>query len=99
MNRQNFLESEIIRHKSLYYQGTPEITDTEYDALEEELRDLDKDSFALKIVGSIESGSNKVAHKTKMLSLDKKYTLEELLKWKGEEPLVIHLAFSVISSP
>ena len=40
MNRIKFLENEIIRHKSLYYQGHPEISDVEYDQLEEELKTL-----------------------------------------------------------
>ena len=34
------LEEKIIYHKNLYYKGVPEISDEEYDLLEEQLRKM-----------------------------------------------------------
>lgn len=83
------LENEIIRHKVLYYKGDPLITDTEYDALEEELKELSPDSYVLKMVGSnAQMSLKKVAHKTKMLSLAKTYDVNDLKKWIGEYEVV-----------
>ncbi len=36
------LEQEIIKHKNLYYQGKAVISDFEYDAIEDELKKIDK---------------------------------------------------------
>ncbi len=86
MSRIKDLELELLRHKSLYYSGTPEITDHEYDLLEEELKRLDPSNYVLDIVGSLISSENKVAHDKKMLSLDKTYDVESLKKWmKGHD--------------
>lgn len=87
MQREKELEQLILKHKALYYAGHPEISDFEYDKLEEELKVLNPESFVLSVVGT-DSGSGKVEHSTKMLSLNKVYTLEELIKWKGSHELV-----------
>jgi DNA ligase (NAD+) len=71
----------ILHHKALYYQGKPEIEDHEYDAYEDELRSLDEAHYALTVVGSIQGGGPKVSHETKMLSLDKTYSVDDLKKW------------------
>lgn len=82
------LEEKILKHKRLYYQGRPEISDFEFDALEEKLRALDPNNFVLDFVGTDLFGTDKVPHDSKMLSLNKSYKLEELLKWIGEEEVV-----------
>lgn len=82
------LEKKILKHKRLYYQGRPEISDFEYDAIEEELKALAPKSFALEVVGHDVFKTEKVAHDSKMLSLNKSYKSEELLKWIGEEEVV-----------
>ena len=82
------LEQKILNHKKLYYLGKPEVSDFEYDAIEEELASLNPDSFVLTMVGSDSFNTGKVPHATKMLSLSKSYSLDELLKWKGEEDLL-----------
>lgn len=82
------LEEKILKHKRLYYQGRPEISDFEYDALEDKLRELNPNSFALELIGSDTFNTDKVAHESKMLSLNKSYNLEELLKWMGDEEVV-----------
>lgn len=82
------LEREIIKHKNLYYQGKAVISDFEYDALEDELRKLDSSNPVLEIVGTLVFSSEKVEHETKMLSLNKTYKLDELLKWKGDHDVL-----------
>ena len=44
------LESEITRHRELYYNRFPEISDAEFDALVDELRPLAPDSAVFKEV-------------------------------------------------
>ena len=80
------LVEKIVKHKRLYYAGRPQISDASYDQLEHELRKLDPDHPVLSYIGSAAAGSNrKVAHEHHMLSLDKTYELDELIRWaKGE---------------
>lgn len=56
----------------------PIISDQEYDRLIEQLRVLDPDDPRLTYIGG-EKGS--VIHNPPMLSLDKRYTHEEIIKW------------------
>lgn len=88
MKRIQELEQLILKHKSLYYSGSPEISDTAYDKLEDELRILDRHNAVLKIVGNTVESKNKIKHETKMLSLGKTYQIDELLKWKSNNDLV-----------
>ncbi len=88
MSRIKDLEQKIIKHKTLYYQGKPEISDFEYDAIEEELRTLDPTNSILDMVGTEFFTGEKIEHEHKMLSLNKTYKLEDLIKWKGDEELV-----------
>lgn len=97
MSRIQKLESEIIKHKALYYQGRPEITDSEFDKLEEELRRLDPKNPTLQIVGTTTSASDKIKHDKKMLSLEKTYVLEDLLSWKGAEDILSTMKLDGIS--
>jgi DNA ligase (NAD+) len=88
MNRVQELEQLILKHKSLYYRGRPEISDQEYDSLEEELKKLDPQNHVLRIVGTTLESGKKVKHETKMLSLGKTYDIDELMRWKGEEDII-----------
>ena len=88
MDRVKVLEKEIKRHKSLYYQGKPEISDAQYDQLEDELKGLDPQNPVLEIIGAGVTGNNKVKHDTKMLSLNKTYKIEELISWKDSYEIV-----------
>lgn len=88
MNRIHELEVLITRHKALYYQGRPEIADYLYDQLEDELKKLDPENATLLLVGSSMTNQEKVKHDKKMLSLDKTYAVDDLLKFKGEEDLL-----------
>jgi DNA ligase (NAD+) len=51
-NRIRFLESEIRRHRELYYNRTPAISDAEFDALVDELERLAPESPVLAEVGA-----------------------------------------------
>lgn len=82
------LESEIIKNKNLYYQGKPIISDFEYDKLEEELRKLDPENEVLNLVGSEVFKTEKVQHETRMLSLNKTYSKNDLINWKNSYDLV-----------
>jgi len=87
MKRIKELEKKLLHYKSLYYQGKPEVSDFEYDELEEELRKIDPKNTIFNIVGS-DLSNNKIAHKTKMLSLEKTYDVDNLKKWIGEEKVI-----------
>jgi DNA ligase (NAD+) len=76
------LEKRIIYHKEKYYSGKPEISDEEFDKIENELRSLDPENPILKLVGTpIKSEDSKIKHDKKMLSLEKTYDLEDLGRW------------------
>ena len=88
--RMEFLANEIKRHQELYYKkAQPEISDREYDALFDELLDLEKryPDLALpysptKRVGSdLDNEFPEVPHPFPMLSLDKVYSINELKSW------------------
>jgi DNA ligase (NAD+) len=97
MSRIQKLEAEIIKHKALYYQGRPEITDSAYDKIEEELRKLDPKNPTLQIVGSTTSASDKIKHDKKMLSLEKTYVLDDLVSWMGSEEILSTMKLDGIS--
>jgi DNA ligase (NAD+) len=83
------LAEEILRHKKLYYAGTPEIADSAYDQLEDKLKRLVPEHPALQKVGT-EPVSNlpKVPHDRPLLSLQKTYDLQELHSWMDGKPVV-----------
>jgi DNA ligase (NAD+) len=82
-DRVHWLATEIMRHKKLYYSGAPEISDMDYDRLEDELKAISPGHPVLGIVGAVnlESSNPKVVHETPMLSLDKTYEVSALIKW------------------
>ena len=92
------LAERILHHKALYYAGHPEISDAAFDALEDELRQLAPTHPALAVVGAdLTTDLPKVAHSSPMLSLQKTYDLDELLKWVGTEPVVGTLKIDGVS--
>ena len=90
-DRIEFLKAEIIKHNKLYYeQNTPSISDSEYDALFKELKDLETsfpqfatpDSPTKKVgAASIASDFKEVTHKYRLYSLDNTYNYEDLRTW------------------
>lgn len=88
-NRIQELEKLILHHKELYYRGKAEISDESYDKLEAELKKADPENPVLKLIGHLEIDSNvKVAHQKKMLSLEKTYDQDDLVKWVGHEEVL-----------
>ena len=89
-NRLDSLRSEIERHDHLYYVlDSPEIDDTEYDALMRRLRDIEEkhpalvtpDSPTQRVAGEPVEGFEQVQHPRPMLSLGNAFDEDELLAW------------------
>lgn len=96
------LSDELLKHQYLYYiKSAPEISDTEYDHLFDELTELEKkypeyasENSPTKRVGSdLDNTFPEKKHTIPVLSLDKEYTAEGLEKWitktiiNAEQPL------------
>jgi DNA ligase (NAD+) len=100
------LAAAIARHDHAYWEtGEPEISDDAYDALVRRLRDLAPDHPLLHRVNAPQVvGSGKVRHARPMLSLDKAYSLAELLTWArkhargDDEPLLVQPKYDGISA-
>lgn len=75
------LAKEIKRHQKLYDRGAPEIEDSEFDALVEELRELEPEHPVLDHLGNASSDLPKLVHEPQMLSLAKIYDLPALTAW------------------
>jgi DNA ligase (NAD+) len=84
------LRAELRHHEDLYYvRDKPEITDAEYDALFNELKQLEAahpelvtaDSPTQRVGGKPAKGFRKVPHSRPMLSLENVFSIEELAKW------------------
>jgi DNA ligase (NAD+) len=84
------LRAELRRHEHLYYVlDAPEITDAAYDALMNELKQIEAahpelvtpDSPTQRVGGKPAEGFRKVRHSRPMLSLDNAYSAEELADW------------------
>lgn len=97
MSRIQELETLILKHKALYYQGRPEISDHQFDQLEDELKTLDPQNATLFLVGTTSSSLEKIKHEKKMLSLEKTYVLDDLIKWMGHEEVLSTLKLDGIS--
>jgi len=81
------LRDDIRRHDELYYlQENPEISDREYDALIEQLREFENqhpelitpDSPTQRVAGRPAEGFPEFVHRVPMLSLDNSYNIDEL---------------------
>ncbi len=85
------LREKIRHHEYLYYVlDNPEISDTEFDKLMQQLKDLEvehpelvtRDSPTQRVGGKPREGFVKVPHSSPMLSLDNTYNEEELRDWE-----------------
>lgn len=75
---------ERLRHaRRIYYSGAkPVMTDAQFDALEDRLRELDPDNAFFRGVGFAATDAfEKVEHTVPMTSLNKVQTYEELAEW------------------
>jgi DNA ligase (NAD+) len=88
--RAEHLRAELVRHEHLYYVlDAPEISDQAYDALMNELKQIEAahlelvtpDSPSQRVGGKPAEGFKKVRHSRPMLSLDNAYSAEELADW------------------
>ena len=77
------LEKLIEHHNSVYWeQGTQEISDTDYDMLMRRLKELAPEHILLEKVGTpTVSAIGKVEYSRPLLSLDKAYSLDEVIAW------------------
>ncbi|MBF0215537.1 MAG: NAD-dependent DNA ligase LigA [Candidatus Omnitrophica bacterium] len=99
------LRKEIKKHNDLYYaKGKPVVSDSEYDLMVRELRELEKahpefltaDSPTQKVGAPLRSTFAKIEHASPMLSLESIYTDEELLKFdktSSEDLEVQHIEY------
>ena len=69
-----------IRHANIAYwnDNAPIMSDTEYDKLVEQLKNLDPNNKLLEHIGGTKG---KYRHRVPMLSLNKAYSKEDILKW------------------
>lgn len=90
--RIKYLVEEILRHRYLYYNEQPEISDAKYDALEDELRELDPDNPILFKIG-VDSSElfTKREHVIPMSSQDKVTTPAEFTKWARKRNYKVYL--------
>ncbi|MCK6590963.1 MAG: hypothetical protein L6Q76_25700, partial [Polyangiaceae bacterium] len=77
------LAERIERYRASYYAGHPEISDAAFDALEDELRELDPTHPVLAKVGSaaLVTEWEKARHEIPMGSLNKAVSEDELRTW------------------
>jgi len=82
-HRADHLERLILQHRDAYYNGTPSLTDAEFDALVDELRGLRPNSNAVTAIGAPVPVSEwkKAQHGFTMGSLEKVNTPLELHEW------------------
>lgn len=83
MKRVNELSKLILQANDDYYNNQPTISDDEYDALKDELRELDPNHSALTIIGAAVEKTHwaKTKHQMPMGSQDKVNTIPELKEW------------------
>jgi DNA ligase (NAD+) len=80
--RKNELERLIKRHQELYYNGQPEISDAEFDALWDELALIDPGNAIFEAVGAdAADGWPKARHLMPMGSQEKASNPEDFLLW------------------
>jgi DNA ligase (NAD+) len=82
-NTEAELVAAIEYHNRRYWEiGEPEISDEDYDALLKKLESVNPDHPLLqKVLAPAVASAGKVHHAKPMLSLDKAYSLEEILEW------------------
>lgn len=95
----------IEHHNALYWQGVPELSDPRYDELVRELTKRRPDHPLLSRIDDLEVSSlGKVIHRQPMLSLDKAYSLDEVLEWarklkrSDEERLLVQPKYDGLSA-
>ncbi|QMV85122.1 NAD-dependent DNA ligase LigA [Corynebacterium hindlerae] len=88
------LAEEVRRHRDLYYNGTPEIPDADFDKLFQQLQALEKehpelavpDSPTMEVGAPVSSSFANVEHLERMMSLDNVFDEAELRDWLARTP-------------
>ncbi|HEV7768181.1 MAG TPA: NAD-dependent DNA ligase LigA [Thermoanaerobaculia bacterium] len=83
------LRTELERHNRLYYEGTPEISDYDFDQKMRRLQELeaehpryaDPNSPTQRVGGALIDSFATVIHDPPMLSIENAYSLDELREW------------------
>lgn len=104
--REAELAALIEKHNRKYWdEGEPEISDDEYDALVRELAALNaRHPLLLRVEAPLVAGNGKIRHAEPMLSLDKAYSLDEVMEWarkyarSAEERFLIQPKYDGISA-
>lgn len=80
------LEQIITYHNNLYWEnGSPIISDTQYDSLVAKLKQIDPQNELIhKVYAPKVSSMGSVKHSSPLLSLDKAYSLSEVLEWAAK---------------
>lgn len=83
MNEEIRILGELVKgYQNSYYNGQPEISDTKFDKLWDELKIKDPDNDVFKTVGTdVSKGFSKCAHIINMNSQEKVNTEEEYISW------------------
>lgn len=85
VERARELELLVRRHQDLYYNGQAELSDAEFDALWDELKDLEPENPVLKGVGTdAADGFPKAEHLIPMGSQEKASDPEAFLRWASK---------------
>jgi len=71
----------LMDAKEAYYAGTPIMSDTSFDQLEDMLRETDPDNAYFEVVGATGNTKTKVQHEVPMLSAGKAKTTDEAWAW------------------
>ena len=86
------LESLIRHHQELYYNGEPEISDEEFDALWDELASIDPENPLIASIGADRSDRwPKYRHRMTMGSLSKATDPESFLAWAAKVKYPLYL--------
>ena len=89
------LAEDLRRYQYEYYVlGRPSVSDLEYDRLFDRLSDLEKrypelktaDSPTQRVGSDLEAGFEETAHTVPVLSLDKAYSVAEVVAWMRKLP-------------
>lgn len=83
------LRAELERHNRLYYEGTPEISDYDFDQMMRRLEELeaahpqydDPNSPTRRVGGVLIDNFPTVIHEPPMLSIENAYSMDELREW------------------
>ena len=96
----------LEHHNACYWEnGEPEIADTRYDEIVEAVRKLDPENPLLqKVYAPKVASDGKIRHPEPMLSLEKAYSLDEVLAWAekyspgGDRDLLVQPKYDGISA-